>query len=274
MVSLELEARLDDLLSTAQEETKDIDLFAPIAEREECPICLLPLPIEEDEMIFEICCGKKICQGCTYKHMLTNLKKGVRDFHEFKCAFCCQSQPQNPIKALKKLMKKNEPQAFMRMAARYESGEGLIQSDTKSLEMFICAAELGYALAYGNIGLYYQEGTAVERDMSKALEFHKVAAKKGNVHAHRHMASFYGGNNNIQHCIKHLKVSASAGDQESMDDLMAAYKDKLLSKDDLAQILRAFQASLNETKSKDRDNARVFEEYRQRGEAPPFHLLR
>ena len=30
MASLELEARLDNLLATAQEETKDIDLFAPI----------------------------------------------------------------------------------------------------------------------------------------------------------------------------------------------------------------------------------------------------
>ena len=35
MVSLELEARLDNLLATAQEETKDIDLFAPIQERED-----------------------------------------------------------------------------------------------------------------------------------------------------------------------------------------------------------------------------------------------
>ena len=45
MASLELEARLDNLLSTAQEETKDIDLFAPIPAREECPICLQILPI-------------------------------------------------------------------------------------------------------------------------------------------------------------------------------------------------------------------------------------
>ena len=43
MVSLELEARLDNLLATAQEETAD--MFAPIPEKEECPICLLPLPL-------------------------------------------------------------------------------------------------------------------------------------------------------------------------------------------------------------------------------------
>ena len=38
MASSELEARLDNLLATAKKETKDIDLFAPIVDREECPV--------------------------------------------------------------------------------------------------------------------------------------------------------------------------------------------------------------------------------------------
>jgi len=46
MATLELEARLDNLLATAQTETADIDLLAPLPEREECPICLIPLPIK------------------------------------------------------------------------------------------------------------------------------------------------------------------------------------------------------------------------------------
>jgi len=80
MVSLELEARLDSLLSIAQAETADIDLFAPIiiAEREECPICLIPFHINETETVFMSCCGKQICGGCAYKHMLTDRdKKGA-----------------------------------------------------------------------------------------------------------------------------------------------------------------------------------------------------
>ena len=107
MVSSELEARLDNLLSTAQEETADIDLFTPIiiTEREECPICMIPLPIDQSETTFAICCGKCICRGCSYKQTLTEMKKGVPD-HEQKCAFCCQLDPKNHVKALKKLMKK------------------------------------------------------------------------------------------------------------------------------------------------------------------------
>ena len=73
--SLELEARLDNLLSTTQAETADIDIFAPIPEREECPICMIPLPLEEG-YIFFTCCGKNMCNGCIHKSTLTEKKKG------------------------------------------------------------------------------------------------------------------------------------------------------------------------------------------------------
>ena len=77
MPTLELEARLDNLLATAQAETADIDLFAPIiiAEREECPICMIPLPFLAKETRFMICCGKRICCGCTYKQTMTDIER-------------------------------------------------------------------------------------------------------------------------------------------------------------------------------------------------------
>lgn len=62
--ALELETRLNNILSTAQAETADIDLFAPIEEREECPLCLVTLPLKESESTFNVCCGKEICCGC------------------------------------------------------------------------------------------------------------------------------------------------------------------------------------------------------------------
>jgi len=136
MVSLELEARLDNLLSTAQKETEDIDLFAPIEEREDCPICMIPLPLSESELSFMTCCGKKICQGCTWKEVKNDEKKGILD-HEMICAFCRRPEEENPIKSLKKLMKKKNSTAFIRMGIHYRDGDGVFQSDTKALEMFI-----------------------------------------------------------------------------------------------------------------------------------------
>ena len=257
MTSLELEARLDNLLATAQEETKDVDLFAPVPEREECPICLIPLPLTERQVVFMRCCGKCICAGCRYKQSMTDKdKKGANhSLKDSKCPFCQQKDKNNAIKSLRKLMKKKNPRAFIEMARYYHLGDmGLIQSNTRALEMYICAAELGHAEAFVNIGCRYEEGTVVEQNLSKTLEYYEVAAKKGSLSAHRFLLMFHGTNGDIQTSIRHIKVAASAGDQESMDDLMKTYKGKLISKEELTQTLRAFQTSKDLTKSKDRED--------------------
>ena len=105
MVSLELEARLENLLSIGQAETANLDLFAPIPLREECPICLIPLPKEENHTTFNACCGKRICIGCSYKEVLTNWKNGKKLHDHYKCAFCRQplSDGLKGIKAYRKL---------------------------------------------------------------------------------------------------------------------------------------------------------------------------
>ena len=259
MATLDLEARLDNLLSTAQAETADIDLFAPIIEREDCPICMIPLPINEDQNVFKACCGKSICMGCAIKHRLTDKdKKGASWRDDYKCPFCQQPKSGSVIKSLKKLMKKNNPDAFMQMAKGYKEGDGVLQSDTRTLEMHIRAAELGHANAFDHIGCAYDNGIAVEQNMSKALEFYEVGAKKGSVSAHQHLTDFQGERGNFDESIKHCKVAASAGDQESMDKLVRLYKNEFVTKEDLTQTLRAFQTAKNAMKSKDRDEAKVY----------------
>jgi len=257
MEALELEARLDNILATAQAETANLDIFAPIMLREECPICLLPLPIKHDEIAFNACCGKNICLGCIYKNITREKDNADHPSKIGLCAICRQPiiNGNNYIKRLKKLMKKKHPEAFMEMAAEYKSGERTLQSNTKALEMYICAAELGHADAFINIGCFHLEGVVVEQDISKAVEYYEVAAKKGSVNAHKRLVYFHGRNGDIQTSIKHCRVAASAGDQESMDNLMRAYKDKSISKEELTQTLRAHQTSSNEIKSKDRDEA-------------------
>jgi len=193
MTTLDIEARLDNLLATAQEETKDIDLFAPLPEREECPICMIPLPIEEEENVFFPCCGKRLCTGCTLRSINDIIKNGTPKLQalvEQKCAFCRlpSMRNNNYTKPLKKQMKKKNPYAFLAMAQRYQDGEGVFQSYTKSLEMYIRSAELGNAEGFSMIGYYYMNGVLVEQDDSKALAFYEVSAKKGSVGAHKYLA--------------------------------------------------------------------------------------
>ena len=80
-------------------------------------------------------------------------------------------------------MKKNNPRAFMQMARACKSGDGVFQSDTRSLEMYIRAAELGHDQAFDAIGHFYDGGIVMEQDKSKALEYYEIAAKKGSVGA-------------------------------------------------------------------------------------------
>jgi len=89
--------------------------------------------------------------------------------------------------------------------------------------------------------------------MSRVFEFLEIAAKKGSFPAM--LAIFHEENMNTQKSIEHRKVAASAGYKESLDELMKAYKDNLLSKEELTQTLRAFQVSNDLTKSQERDDA-------------------
>ena len=69
---------------------------------------------------------------------------------------------------------------------------------------------------------------------------------------------FHGRNGDDNKGLQHSKVAASAGCNISMHTLMKFYKIKLVSKEELAQTLRAHQVSLNEMKSRERDDAHAF----------------
>ena len=94
------------------------------------------------------------------------------------------------------------------------------------------------------------------RDLSlewKASAWLEVSAKKGFYGAHEYLGKIEETRGNINTAIKHWKVAANAGSQDSLDMLMKAFKSKNFPKEDLAQVLRAFQASNEKTKSDARD---------------------
>lgn len=189
------------------------------------------------------------------------IEQAIKRLRKMSCSFCRQPIEMadiDKIKSLEKLMKKNDPEAFMQMAKRYKIGDGVLQSDTRHLEMRISAAELGNAEAFGYIAGFCLGGIVVEQNTSKAWELLEVGAKKGSISAHESLARQHQRRGNTQTSIKHLKVVANAGGQQAMNGLMKAYREKALSKEDLTQVLRAFQTSSNEMKSKDRDDARAF----------------
>ena len=100
----------------------------------DCPICFIPLPIDRTLSSMNSCCGKVICDGCTYaadEHGLGN-----------RCVYCRTETPANEHEFeqnIKKRIKANDPPAITQWGIRsYCEG-----NYRQALEYFTKAAELG-----------------------------------------------------------------------------------------------------------------------------------
>jgi TPR repeat protein len=81
------------------------------------------------------------------------------------------------IEHMRKMAKKGHLQAQLQLAATYFYGRHGAQRDyTLAMHWFQKAEEKGSAVAQFNLGLCYDRGLGVERDVAKALDYYKKAA--------------------------------------------------------------------------------------------------
>eukprot|EP00956_Cyclotella_meneghiniana_P040098 scaffold186627_cov20-Cyclotella_meneghiniana.AAC.2 len=140
----------------------DAQLYAQPPRQEECPICMIPLPLSDDKSVYMNCCGKIICQGCIY--YLT------RDC----CPFCITVSPRTDEEIIKRVSnrieKYNDPKAMIVMSGFYRNGwHGLPVDQSKEIELVQRACELGSASGHFDLAIYYDEGVGAEQDKKKAL---------------------------------------------------------------------------------------------------------
>jgi len=62
--------------------------------------------------------------------------------------------------------------------------------------------------------------------------------------------------------VKHWIIAATQGDDDSINNLIFAFKQGHVSKDDLAAALRAHQAAVDATKSPQREAADIYDKIR------------
>ena len=79
----------------------------------ECPICFLPMPLDEDKSPFYTCCSKTICQGCDYTHHVQNGSES--------CPFCRElavdeEEEKKKRKRVMKRVKANDPADCAKLA--------------------------------------------------------------------------------------------------------------------------------------------------------------
>jgi len=218
---------------------------------EECPICMLPMPIDIRFTTFASCCGKTICNGCIYSMMMSEGKD--------LCAFCRTPPPiseDEDIKRKRKLMDNGNGEAFHMFAGYYTQGiNGLSRNYQKANKLFLKGGELGCASAYYNLGQSYREGIGVKVDMKKAQNYYELAAMGGSVKARNNLGCVENRAGNYERAYKHFMIAAKAGDKECLDTVKQGFTVGLVTKDEFASTLRSYHERQKEMKSDARDKA-------------------
>ena len=238
-------------------ELYDEKLFKEPPPSEECPICMLPLPMGIRVVTFYSCCGKRICSGC----VLTIEESGAKDL----CAYC-RTPPANSdeeeIERTEKLMEKGNARAFCMLGGHYaHRTRGMPQDMAKANELYLKAGELGCAEAYHNLGCSYRDGDGVEINEKKAKHYYEHAAINGDTDARHNLGCMEGQAGNHQRAMKHLLISASAGSKKSLNAVKGGYMAGYITKDEYANTMREYQKSQDEMKSNARDKAAIVLNY-------------
>ena len=256
-------------------------LFTDHPPREECPICLLPLPIGEQCSAYSACCGKLLCCGCMNSMKCMDL-----------CPFCRAKSSKTDaelIERYKKRMDAGDALAYLNMGCDYKEGRlGLPRDLDKAMELWHNAVNLGSANAHYNIGLAYYDGEIGGdrennlRDGKKAQHHFELAAIGGDIPSRHNLAIIelcYAEQVRLfieleleegtsqselhemkiekemheQRAHKHWMIAARAGDDSSMKNLLKRLKMNMISKEEYLQTLRVWKDSFDTMKSEERD---------------------
>ena len=222
----------------------------------DCPICSLPLPPDPSKSSMYNCCSKVICKGCVY----ANAKREIEMRLQQSCPFCRENLPKTKEECGKQRMKRlevNDPVAITAEGVdQYKNGDS-----RSAFDYFTKAAESGYAEAHYRLSILYRDGDGVEKNKGKEIHHLEEAAIGGGHPGARYCLGANEWNNGKnERAVKHWIIAARQGDDDSMKELMEAFKIGFVSKEELASALRAHQAAVDATKSPQREAA---EKYRQ-----------
>ncbi|KAK1735441.1 hypothetical protein QTG54_014055 [Skeletonema marinoi] len=198
----------------------------------DCPICMLPMPLDLSKSIVAVCCSKSICRGCFHANYMSE----EEGWSNRRCPFCREPVSSKMEECDKQRMKRieaNDPVALC------EEG----------------AAELGDVDAHYRLSDLYRNGRGVVKDGEKEVHHLEVAAIGGHPRARYNLGCHEWNNGNSERAVKHWIIAAAQGHDGSIKALMYEFRRGFVSKDDLAAALRAHQAAVDATKSPHREVA-------------------
>eukprot|EP00577_Skeletonema_sp_RCC1716_P019921 CAMPEP_0113399764 /NCGR_PEP_ID=MMETSP0013_2-20120614/15730_1 /TAXON_ID=2843 ORGANISM="Skeletonema costatum, Strain 1716" /NCGR_SAMPLE_ID=MMETSP0013_2 /ASSEMBLY_ACC=CAM_ASM_000158 /LENGTH=312 /DNA_ID=CAMNT_0000284721 /DNA_START=51 /DNA_END=989 /DNA_ORIENTATION=- /assembly_acc=CAM_ASM_000158 len=222
----------------------------------DCLICLLPISFDDsldaNKCFVLDCCSKMFCVGCAF----AIAKREREESLEPTCPFCRQSTKKVDAKKVTKRIQANDPVAFSKMGKRYYD-----EGDYKgALKYLTKAAELGAVDAHFHLSLWYQAGgRGVEKNKKKELYHTEEAAIGGHPGARQNLACLELRTGRVQRAVKHFIIAANLGLDDSIKEMKECYKHGVVSKEDFAAALRAYQAAVDAAKSPQREEAAKYD---------------
>lgn len=231
-------------------------LFDEPPPRPDCGICFLPMPLNWETDTFLLgCCGKEICFGCHYKYFFDQQLTACKD----SCPFCRCSKPglfwrpEEISTGLKKRAELGDASAMTRLALYHMYGTyGLPKDEHVAVKLCRQAADLGDAEACYFLGLFYGVGQGVVQDVEKARKYCELAAMKGHPRARFSLGQLELMIDNVDLAVRHWRMSAAAGHDESIQHLSAAFDLGCISAEFLDETKQAFEVASEAMQSDDR----------------------
>ena len=125
----------------------------------------------------------------------------------------------------------NNAEAVLRVGNNYSRGQGVPRDETRALQYYQRAAELGSAVAMDNVGTYYAMGRGVAIDKVRAIAWYRRAVAHGYVPAMNNLGVLYSaqiqGKPDYCQALEWFKKSAEGGNATGMWHLGQAYQQGL-----------------------------------------------
>jgi hypothetical protein len=134
--------------------------------------------------------------------------------------------PKNYTEAMRWFVKSSttgNSEAIFNVGVMLRDGQGVAANADEALKWFL-KADLGYPAATNAIGVLYQQGKAVERDYTQAMDYYKRAAERGNVPAMYNIGVLYEGGLGVMRSREQAIVWYKKAAEAKSDDARAALK--------------------------------------------------
>ena len=250
-------------LSGEGERVLDHDLWNPHPPTEDCPVCFVPLPLDQVESTYRVCCGKLICNGCSAETIrarkVINAKRARKKLPPLDTWVCpfCQTVADDSEPEYEERIRKGDEIAACSLAHKYRDGDTLYdipKDEARFLEFIHHAADdLGSSVAMASLGEAYLFGIhEFAKDEKKGRNYLENAIKIGNVPARFVIGRVEAENGNVEIAIRHWKLAAAAGDNHSTKQLWKRFYLGAFEKAELEETLRAHKAACDSMNSEER----------------------